>query len=474
MESSRSFVDSILPISTSKAHTVTRSEESVFPRQINIQRYSQILDDHLRFIYLQAPVQSVERILRRKKVREAIGELDPFAVNEMLMPWLHSTVRNKIANGPGPDWLNHVFMFMRRVTGMATMFLDVAIAAQQLTGLGLAGRVTDMKYRRAAASRYLFSGKQMAEWQDQQSDFMRLRINERMGQMRDDIDGVLLTPTWMGRISNWSLQHGFFLQALAQSPVDRIIWQARYDQTMAEGRLGLEGEALHLQAVEDADSAVRTTQGSGQVADMARIEKGHPFARLITQFSNIWVTQFNQIISAQTSTERARAVAATTVFAGVIAGAITVGLRGRWGEDENDDGSLWDDFALALAGEAGLATASSLVPIVSNVALPPLTGIFGGRATFGAAAGSITAAGRGLRTSLALPLRALNPDAEETTAREIRDVGTFLTWALRWPIVPFTDSASYAREVQRGNVTPHNFADLVRGLISGRASGGTQ
>lgn len=438
------------PISTGRGHMISRVREYYAPLLLDPRLDAHQLDKHLRFIHLQRPGRDVLRLLRDHDLEGALRQIDPNIVKEMFMPWLESTLQNRVATPGGPRWFNKFATILRRRVGLAIMFGNVAVGVQQLTGIGNSLLYADRKYLRSAAALYLrtwFSGDLVKEI-IRLSKFMHNRLSTGLGQIRDDID-VMLKPTWVGRTEEWSLRHGYFLQRFFQQPVDIITWKGRYDQSVAEGR-------TEAQAIIDADAAVRRSQGSGQVVDMARIEKGHPIARVFLQFGSFWITTANAVLHRPTIGQRVAAGAIAVAFAGIAAGAITQALRGGW-EDDDDDGALWDDIGKWAWGEAWSTTAGVVAPVFGPLLLRPVTGEFGGRLSLGGATGS--AVERSLQSIRAL--RNSVTDEKALKGATIRDLGMLISLITGIPVTPITDRARFLIDAK-------DEADRARGVLVGR------
>lgn len=113
------------------------------------------------------------------------------------------------------------------------------------------------------------------------SDFMRLRgdtMQREINEIRNKVAGAKFT----------ALQESYFyLIQKGQMIADLPTWLGMYERVMEETD-GDEGMAISL-----ADQAVRDAQGAGQVADLARIQRGGPLLKLFTNFYSYFNTTFN-------------------------------------------------------------------------------------------------------------------------------------------------------------------------------------
>ncbi len=113
------------------------------------------------------------------------------------------------------------------------------------------------------------------------SDFMRLRgdtMQREINEIRNKVAGAKFT----------ALQESYFyLIQKGQMIADLPTWLGMYERVMEETD-GDEGKAIAL-----ADQAVRDAQGAGQVADLARVQRGGSLMKLFTNFYSYFNTTFN-------------------------------------------------------------------------------------------------------------------------------------------------------------------------------------
>ncbi len=431
------------------------------PLRLSVTMDAQHLDEHLRYLHMAVPARDVLRLLRDRDVSSTIARIDPHVIRDLFMPFLDATVHNKVMKrGTLATKWESVLIHLRKASGAGIMFAKLTTGLQQITGLGQSLIHVKLKFLRSSSVAYLGGGQ--TERAIDKSRFMKLRLEDFIGQIRDDID-ILTEPGWMSDITQWTDRNAFFMQRFFQNPVDVITWNARYEQ-------GLSEKLEEQDAVAAADSAVRLSQGSGTAADISTIERGGPMLRLVLQFTNFWLTQYNAI-STRKGTEKAKAIAVTTVFAGLVAGLIVQILKGGW-EDEDDDGALWDDVAGWALGEMFSVTLAATIPVIGPALQRPITGEFGGRIGLGGAGiGSLEQGLRGLGTLLAMPFNAATAaDFDTLGGTDFKDVMTLVTLITGIPLIQPGRMIGYGIDVLLGDVEPTSDIDYIRGLTTGRAS----
>lgn len=426
------------------------------PMLLDIRLDARHLDEHLRFLHMQPAASDVLALLRDKRLAAALARKEPNVdvVRQMFLPWIDTTVHNRVITpGTLPQGVEEFLTFLRRVSGAGIMFGNLRVALQQLTGFGLA--LPFVKTRYLAGSFVQLFGGGIKGKGIEKSDFMRLRVKEKMGQLRDDFDVLLENPLF-SKVKDLS-RHAFFLQAAFQNVVDITVWDARYEQSIAEGM-------SEEDAIRSADSAVRLSQGSGAAPDLSPIEKGTPLHRLILQFSNFWFTGLNVILSRQTLTGRALMIGNMMLFAGLLAGVMTKVLEGGW-DDDDQDGDLWDEFWPWAVGESVNAGLAARLPFIGPALMRVATGEFGGRINPGGASfGQLEAMVRGL----ALVKEPFTEDGLDLSGRDVSDIFALINLVL--PATQVGRSVGFAVGVERGDIEPTSDFDYYRGLLTGRAS----
>ena len=423
------------------------------------------LDEHLRFIHMQVPSKDILRIIRDRDVADSIKAIDPHAVKDMFLPWMNATVNNSVLKRGqlATKWEN-ALVHLRKATGAGIMFGKLTTGLQQLTGLGQSLIHVELPFLRSAAVAFMSGGQ--GQRAAEKSTFMRLRLDNQIGQIRDDID-ILTKPGWMTNITQWTDRNAFFMQRFFQNPVDVITWNGRYEQGIAQG-------LSEEDAVAAADSAVRLSQGSGTAADISNIERAGAMTRLVLQFSNFWFTTFNSILTRQ-GPERVKALAVTAVFAGLVAGTIVRVLNGGW-EDDEDDGALWDDVLMWAFRDTLSGVTAAAVPVIGPAFQAVILDEFGGRIGLGGAGiGTLERGLHGVATVATMPFDIISGEFD-LTGSDIKDITSLFTLITGLPFVTPGRSVAYGVDVLRGDEElnpifglPREF-DFIRGLITGRAS----
>ena len=450
--------------STGKGFTISRLQGYARPLRLDVRLQVRHMDEVLRFVHIQPATRDVLSILRDRRFADALNRIDPTAIDGMLMPWLQRTARQQIVTTSGNPVLDWMFSALRRSTGLAIMFGNVANAAQQITGIANSAVYVKGRFLKRASFEYLRGG--LSEKVSSLSRYMDERLNHQVGQVLDEIE-LSLSPSWWGKVQRWTARNAYFMQRFMQNHVDVVTWKAAFDQSMERTGAAVDDKAALQAAVDEADGIVRQAQGSQTPEDVARYEAGTPFARLWTQFSGYFNAILNQIASADGAAGRARAVVLAFSVPAVMGAAIQQALWGGW-DDEDDDGYSDEVAAWFFSNQAKAAAA--LVPGVGPIVANLISTGGGDRFALNPAMASVQSLYRG---TLSLTKRATG-DKDKLTGRDVRDLLTALSVLSGVPVAGLSRPLGYQADVNSGKVTPAGVADYLRGLVTGRAAPGTR
>ncbi len=439
--------------STGRDFMKERTRHRPRPLRLDLRLIASALDDELRFIWLQEPGRDVLKLLRDPRLFEAINAVDPHAIDEMFLPWLRDTLQNRVMKSSGNPTMDAFLSGLRRNVGMAIMFANARVGLQQLTGLANSKAHMPLKFLRTGFRSWSESPRDTTAKVIEASDFMRDRLVFYAGQITDDAD-VLLGPEWMRAGQKWTKKHGHFLQRIFQMPVDVITWIGAYEHATAQKR-------PEVEAVRHADAIVRRSQSSGLAPDISRWERSSALVRTLTQFSTYWLATLNMIL-AKEGADRVQAIGLVLGLVGLGGAAIAKVLEGGF-EDDDDDGTMWDEVASWTFSETA-QTAFAVLPPPASAFLPAITGEFGGRISFGAAWGS---AGNALRTFRNTFELTFDGD-RELKSGDVRDAATLLSLMLGLPVTAVAKPLQYQVDVGRGKIEPGGAVDQIRGMVMGR------
>jgi hypothetical protein len=451
-------------------------DESARPLSLDVRRLAGHLDDVLRFAHVQPAVRDVLRLLNHKELQPTLARFNPTAHEKLLLPWLHRAARGTTTEPGRNQRVDRFWHTLRVNAGLAAMVGNVSNAVQNVTGLFVAMVKVGPRHVMPTIFRAMGSGKAMAAEMAQASPFMADRSTKTIFDSLDGIRKFVEEPSLLGKAQEFSRKHGYILQKWTQSFVDLVTWHASRSQALEQLGATADPERAHTEAVARADAAVRTTQGSAEAEDVSSYEVGSPFWRALTQFqgwfnnlANLNVYEAQRIVRDLGWRQGAPQLFGLYVYGMALpmiaAGAIAKTFAGTWG-DEDEDG-LTDEFADWFFG-------SQLKGVLAGVP------VFG---QFGTLAWNVLGDGESWNDRMPLPaalslmeqsFKSVRNLGDGASGREVRDVGTLLTMLFGVPVSVVARPAGYAVDVAGGDVQPSGPADLVRGLITGRAAEGTR
>lgn len=446
---------------TSKGFTKSRVEYNS-PLLLNLNSLSGHIDKVLRFSNLEIPIRDVQRIL--SGIKGEVEQVAPGSIQGLIQPWLSRVASQQLTSpGKADGGFGRVLSILRNRAGMAAMIGNIPNAIQQAAGVFPAAVKVKPKYMASAMVEYIKDHKGMAKAVTEASEYMDARMSNQIGLMTENIEQILINPNLWQKANNFAAEKAYFAQSFVDSVMSYAIWQGAYNQAIAEGK-------NHQDAVRFGDNVIRTTQGSTLVEDISRVETGHPFIRLFTQFYG-YFNMVGNLLASQTAIASRDETGATKAkrlaylwgvgfYANAVAAELIIGaLRGGY-DDEDKDGEVLDDW---------LKQAFLLSPAKTGVATIPLAGNlinlfddkpYNDRALSAPALSMI-------ETGVKFARGKSNLDKQSG----VRDAATALAIFGGIPAAPLVAKpVGYLYGVSKGEIRPTSTADAVRGTVTGVAS----
>jgi hypothetical protein len=430
------------------------------------------IDKVLRFTYIEPRVKDVAKIVKTNKTFAAsMDQLDPTIRGDMLVPWLQRTAQQMIQmpmKGMGGKLAHKFFSEVRNRTGMQMMVANITNALQQITGLSIAAVKVQPKYLRDALWTYVRQPTVTANAVAEKSEYMRTRMSNTQFEVNKQIEELLVDPSKYEKLREFATKHGYFMQQGMQNMVDTMVWTGAYNQAVANG------VDTDIEAVRQADAAVRQTQGSFAPEDVSRFETGNAFVRAFTMFYSYFNMQANLLGTEFTKTVREFGVKKgmgrllyVYVFAFMIPAVLSeiiVQAAGGFDDGDDDEYDMYDAMSLFFGSQA--RTALAMVPVLG----PSITAGFNmwnekpydDRISTSA---SISA----LEATVRAPKSLYDAIVEDKSWRKaVRDTLTALGMLTGLPLGQLGKPLGYAADLAQDKVQPESAGDVVRGLISGK------
>jgi hypothetical protein len=466
--------------STGMGFTVSRVEYNQ-ALSLDLRVLTKHIDDTMRFAMVQPAIKDTLSIMRDRSFSDTLGQLDPVAMEKMLIPWLNRSAR-QITSEPGKsEFMDKFWNYVRSGVGTSTMFGNLANSLVHLPNLSFSALQVEPGRLASSLAHYMGSPREMTNDIIDQSDFMKSRLDLQSKKMQQSIDQILSNTGPIGKSQSWFQDHGYFIQHAIWNVSDIVTWHGAFNQALDQIGTSMDPEAAQAEAVQRADAAVRMTQGSDNPEDLAAFQVGSPFYKTLIQFTS-WFNSMANLKLTETakafrdmgiSPQFAAKLGFIYMFGHCIPYAVSEGLvglaRGQYDKDEPVLEKLYKWFfgSQAKGALAELPGGSYLTSA--------------GLATFNAVTGKAKSGEGNLTNPSASAISASTVGAaqafhnllsqdKQVTGKNVRDVLTLISILSRYPVTAIGRPIEYGVDVHRGAIVPTSTADAVRGYLSGSAS----
>lgn len=459
--------------------TQTRKAGAVRPLCIDAQKLIQETRNMILYSHFQPALSAVNKVLD-SGMRAKLDRKRPNAYNEVIKPWLITTVQQKTTLGTSSGVAKQLFStigYMTRMLGQAIMVGNLNNTLQQTSGF--ISLMTKVPVSQVALSLC----RSLGHWSEikeecAKSDFMQNRLRNVNDGVQNIFQDMIFTAgnydnvaakgkAAIKQANTWARQHSYFMQKFFQDYIDRVSYDAAYQHSIKKGK-------THEEAQRYAESVVRTTQSSFDVADMTAIEKSEPLVKMFTQFGGYFYTMFrlqtsqihmicaqNNVSSVHKALSIAWTIGCSMVMPAIVAESINGVMNGSAFND-NDDHEYAKSIlysiprmylgALPFVGKVGQYATDKLQGknyTSSGVLSNPTTGALGNAIT------AITKIGQG----------------KDIKPNDIKAAIQILAVICGCPMIAWAGrEIAYEYGVQGKYYAPENAWDLIRGYLTGTAS----
>ncbi len=237
-------------------------------------------------------IYDLNRFIRHETIERAIKGYYGTPVYTEFKNWVRD-----IARGPQPAYNSQerALLFLRTGAIVSRLGWNLKSALLQFTGLSTSVRRIGFGYVMRAAQKVMGTPSEIQkviEGVRAQSEMMRFRTQTQIREVTELREKAFREGKLSKIQDSW-----LFLTSRTQYLVDTITWLAAYEKAME--RLGREEKDMPLeereaQAVAIADQTVLDTQGSGEVKDLASVQRATPLLKLFTTFYGYFGVLFNE------------------------------------------------------------------------------------------------------------------------------------------------------------------------------------
>jgi hypothetical protein len=317
---------------------------------------------------------STNRLLRDVKFANAVRETRGPEFLKQLRDW----TKDNATGARGQQVAGEsVLSWLRQGISASGLGFNINSAALQITGFNQSIVRVGAKYIGQGITQFATSPFDSAKMVADKSQFMAERgrtqfreINEIKNRVRGQTE-----------ISRRVFAGTYFLMMNMQRSVDIPTWLGAYQKALDAGKNDATAVAL-------ADQAVRDSQGSGLVSDLAAVERGGPAMKLFTVFYSYMNTVYN-MAAVQTMTARGRGKLAAD-YAMLFVVPVVLGYAIKSLLQPNTDDEEFDPEALArklAAEELSYMMGTMIIAREFGGAAQLLTGAEGVRMGYGGPAG---------------------------------------------------------------------------------------
>jgi hypothetical protein len=436
-------------------------------------------DSVLRFSIIQPAVKDANKLLTNREFKALLARFNPVAYESMLKPWLIRTARQQAAMPGMFKALDRGLNGLRKRAALSIFVGNFRNAISNATGWFPASLKVQPRNLKSAFLVYMGDRGGTTKTITELSPFMAEVLQSQMFELQTTMNDILLNPSKYQKLQQWSEQHGLFAQRAVQNVVSIVTWLAKFNQTIVEMKKQGASEAeAQTEAVAQADSAVRQTQGSQTPESISAFEFGTPFYRTFTQFGGWGNTMANLNAGEWVKTVRDlgwRSGKSRLIYIylmgvmvpAMVEDAIKRTFNSDW--DPEDDETYLDVFLDWFFGSQARYVAG-LIPFGGAITTALTAGFtdntWDDRMLTSPSISVLEASTVG--TSKAVV--AIFDEDKDITGRNVRDVLTMLTTFTGIPVSALGRPAGYLIDVERGEIEPESTYDMIRGMITGTAT----
>lgn len=342
----------------------------VGPILLDMRVLSSHLSEVVHYVTHYEAIEQANKITSHPKFDAIVSGKFGKQFYRQIKPWLQDIARDQDTPAiTKQEPFSAAMKHLRGGVSVASMGYNVFTAFKQLLGVTTALDAISSRYWVQGMAKTFVPGSGMAKnWKFAMESSAELEklvkdFNRDIKMVNDSFAKKTEGTAWeaFGR-------HAFTMIGLFQLTVNVAAWQGAYDEALIRDGL------THQEAVNRADSIVRTTQSSGAVKDLAAIQRGSETSRAVSMFYSWFSAVYNRIEDIAKKTNSIKDVPMVARRVGVL--LFLTALMEETGreaydavkealgyEDEDDDDDL--GFILTVLMK-GVDTGIAAVPLVRS------------------------------------------------------------------------------------------------------------
>ena len=255
---------------TRKGSTIERTDTKDQFVRLDLDVLTEHMHDVIHDLTHRKAIMRVAKLMNHPEIQGAIEGVLGTKVYDQFEPWLKSIA------APEPNYtgrLERAANWTRHSATIVAMGFKVTTAIQQPLGYSQTGAYLGTEWASKGLKNYLKNPVKNRDLILSKSVYMRNRTKTLDRDIRDSVKRIHAGDS---KLKDMQSKYFYFIGMLDMA-VSLPTWQAAYEKSLWEGMSERDAKA-------QGDSAVRMTQGSGEMKDMANIQKGSPTFKLFTQF----------------------------------------------------------------------------------------------------------------------------------------------------------------------------------------------
>ncbi|CAH0496607.1 acetyltransferase [Novosphingobium sp. CECT 9465] len=405
-------------------------------------------------------VMQAWRFLGDKRLMDAVDETMGPDVSGLFRPWLQFIANEWVYDRAGMSKLESFMRAARRNTTFVGMAYRIGTMISQLGGYAMSVERVGPKWFAAGMNATLRHPRETSAFALERSLELQSRFDTLDRDIRENV------RRFAGKTDLASMVQRYAFSGI--SMFDRIVviptWIGAYNKAIAAG---MEQD----QAVHEADSAVRESQGAGAAKDLAAIQRGRgpagELGKVLTQFYSFQSASLQRFIELGWDVGDARRsrnkkmipeLAMRGLLIGVISPVLPAILTGNGPDDDNEES--WTEWA----AKQSVYNLAAPIPLLRDI-VPVVGRKLSGDKSFGYRFTPVQGIGESLER-VAGDVRKVAQGKETTRAtRNTLEAAGYVTG-----LVPGQGAASaqFLMDVMSGDAAPQDMGDWWEGVRTGR------
>lgn len=399
--------------------------------------------------------RDVLKFVREPRIRRIVRERAGKEYLDQMVPWLRRQVTDGLVDNQGMKGIDRFMRAARVNLTMVAMGLRWSTGIAQAAGLTSSANIIGAKWLAQGMADSLRNRGQITAFVMERSPEMARRNREFDRDVTDFFRSLSGQSSALDKVRGMAFWHiGMIDRHIVAVPT----WIGAYKKGLSEGMTESEAAAY-------GDKAVRTSQGSGRIKDLAAVQAPNSEAyKMFTLFYSYFNVQFNEQWQAAQEVKRgnfhrAMAISWWMLVAAPLAGAL---LTGDWPDDDKEDGLDMADWAAWAARKVGFGLFAGL-PLVRDMASYLERQSTGRYSSYSATpltrvGDSVIALGRDGKAVM---------QGDEPSDRWVKHAIETPGYFVGLPTGQVATTSQFLWDVQSGAQSPETVAEWYRGLTKG-------